>query len=198
MSRLPSTRQERLTSRIGRLPHGSVSNSNDTKSIWPQTFNDHCLLFFYCHANGTRLELGPTDTINVLEFEELFDRPSAEESGKFCLTFLNGCSTAVGEGSEAFQAATMAPGFCGFIGTEERVPDAFALEFAEDLLEYIDEQQVPLIDAMYLMRSQYWPLSLLYGVYADPALRTGVAPTGTKSGVAPPTNVLTSSGHKSL
>jgi hypothetical protein len=80
--------------------------------------------------------------------------------------FLNGCHTAVGE----FLEATGGDGFCGFIGTETVVPYLFAHRFGAALMSLLYSGH-PLISIMDRLREQHWPLSLVYGLYAYPALR---------------------------
>src|SRR5271154_3965860 len=76
------------------------------------------LLFFYCHGGPDFLSIGQGDVITITEFKYRLRREEAAHDRPACLTFLNGCTTAVGNPDGGFLEATGGAGYCGFIGTE--------------------------------------------------------------------------------
>jgi hypothetical protein len=131
------------------------------------------LFYFYGHADNTRLALSALDTFDLVDFENTFQK--GNDSPK-CLVFLNGCYTASGDGSQSgFLEATGRYGFCGFIGAEAEVPDAFALRFGLAFQKLLYEG-LRVNDILDLLRPKHWPLSLIYGLYAYPELRLTPVP----------------------
>lgn len=128
------------------------------------------LIYFYCHANGTELALDLDDTINIFTLR-LLGNESPDDGKRVCLFFINGCATAVGSPDGGFLEAASHPGFCGFIGTEAKVPDVFALRFGTAFLHLFLNSGLPIWRVMDILRRQHWPLSLLYGVYGQPLVR---------------------------
>ena len=90
-----------------------------------QKATPHSLLTLYCHSAGDQLSIDGK-TITSYDFEQKF--VSSDELPP-TLVLLAGCNTAVGELNRGFFKATAAEGYCGFIGTEVKVPDIFTLRF---------------------------------------------------------------------
>jgi hypothetical protein len=138
------------------------------------------LVYFYCHANGTRLELEADDILDATSLQLFFGRKSASRKEP-CVVFLNGCSTATGHPDGAFLEATGQPGMCGFIGTETVVPDVFALRFSLSFLSRFLQGGRAVSDIMHDLRVRHFPLSLVYSIYTYPLLQvdgeTGASPT---------------------
>lgn len=128
------------------------------------------LIYFYCHANGTRLALDVEDTLDIFTLR-LLASESPDAGERVCLLFTNGCATAVGSPDGGFLEASSQPGFCGFIGTEANIPDLFALRFGTAFLHLFLSSGLPIWKVMAILWRQHWPLSLLYGIYGNPLLR---------------------------
>lgn len=128
------------------------------------------LIYFYCHSNGTELALDVEDTVDIFTLRLLANElPDAGE--RVCLLLMNGCGTAVGGPNGGFLQAASQPGFCGFIGTESKIPDVFALRFGTAFLHLFLTSGLPLWRVMAILWRQHWPLSLLYGIYGNPLVR---------------------------
>lgn len=151
--------------------HGEPAYSKDEfEQRWRAAAVKFGLVYFYCHANGKTLALGANDTIDSFALRLLGNEPS-DIRERVCLFFLNGCATAVGSSEGGFLEATSQRGFCGFIGTENKVPDVFALRFGTAFLHLFLTSGLPIWRVMAKLRRQHWPLSLLYGVYGQPLVR---------------------------
>jgi hypothetical protein len=136
----------------------------------------HGLLYFLCHANGEQLALD-TEEIDPVDFDTL--KPNGLDQSTACLVFLNGCDTAVGASDSGFLKATCRSGFYGFIGTETKVPDLFALRFGLAFLREFLCGGEPLYKVVRGLRDRHWPLSLLYSLYAYPLLSLHPIPDPT-------------------
>ncbi|MDQ2974823.1 MAG: hypothetical protein M3R69_05340 [Acidobacteriota bacterium] len=128
------------------------------------------LLYFYCHANSSNLALGEDDEITITDFRQETVIPKSTQQST-CVVFLNGCNTAIGESHGAFLEATGELLFCGFIGTETKVPDVFALRFGLSFLYYFLNKGWPVYRIMDHLRKQHWPLAMTYSTYCPPMLR---------------------------
>jgi hypothetical protein len=127
----------------------------------------HALLTFFCHASGDQLSMGGV-TLSSNDFEELFVR---NEDSPPTLVFLAGCNTAVGELHKGFFKATTAPGYCGFIGTEVKVPDIFTLRFVAHFFDRFFSSGESVAEVLHALRMQHWPLSLVFSVCCSSDLR---------------------------
>ncbi len=134
----------------------------------------HGLLYFLCHANGEQLALDTREAIDLEDFHRL--KPNVVDQATACLVFLNGCDTAVGASEGGFLKATCRPGFYGFIGTETKVPDLFALRFGVAFVREFLCGGEPLYNVVRGLRDRHWPLSLLYSLYAYPLLSLNPIP----------------------
>lgn len=150
-------------------PTRAAFSADEFQRRWKAATTEIGLVYFYCHADGTRLALGVTDQIDIDQLA-LMSRARERGQRQTCLFFLNGCGTALGSAGGGFLEATVYPGFCGFIGTEAKVPDVFALRFGAAFLHEFLYGGQPIYEIMALLRRQHWPLSLLYGVYGHPLL----------------------------
>jgi hypothetical protein len=153
-------------------PVGRAFSSQGCRERWQQVGYNHCVIHFFGHATGSELRFSEADLLTVSNFRALFRRESrvvrAYPEPVFVLTFLNGCSSVSGEDAESFLMATADPGFCGFIGTEAAVPDAFAILFGQELLYTLLVEGLSVREAMSLLWRKHKPMALLYGCYAHP------------------------------
>jgi hypothetical protein len=141
-----------------------VTDSSSLLEAWNTRHERLGLLYLYCHSNDERIGFAPEDDrLDTIAFEQDYEK--GQEPPR-CLVFLNGCHTAVGE----FLEATGRDGFCGFIGAETVVPYLFAHRFGAAVMSLLYSGHT-LISIMDRLREQHWPLSLVYGLYAYPALR---------------------------
>jgi len=147
---------------------GSIATSHDLYAQWRAAGAIDRILMFYCHANGASLALSATDSVSTTDFLAFLDYAD-EWPDQVTLTFLNGCSTAVGQATKGFLEATGQRGFMGFVGTEAKVPNVYALRFGAEFLQCFFDTGWPLINVMDAMWRLHWPLSLLYGLngYSD-------------------------------
>jgi len=145
------------------------------KEIGPQI----SLLYFYCHASGNSLSFDVNDllTTNILKLN--IKRAGNPKELSPCMVFINGCSTATGDPDGGFLEATGSFGLCGFIGTETVVPDVFALRFGLAFLYHFIHKGLPVFQVMEILRTNHWPLSLIYSTYCYPELQ--VEPMGKDS-----------------
>lgn len=139
---------------------------------WRTTALKFGLIYFYCHANGKELALDLEDRVDIFTLR-LLGNESPDASERVCLLFMNGCATAVGSPDGGFLEAASHSGFCGFIGTEAKIPDVFALRFGTAFLHLFLTSGLPLWRVMQILWRQHWPLSLLYGIYGNPLIRVG-------------------------
>lgn len=147
-----------------------ITSSDDFFKAWKQNYKNVDLLYLYCHANGSRLALSGTDEITTTKFR-MNVRHDANHTHPVCLVFLNGCQTAVGAEKGGFMEATGDTGFCGFIGTEAKIPDLFALRFAADFFAHLLNDEMTVADIMDGLRKQHFPLSLVYSVCCHPLFK---------------------------
>ena len=82
--------------------------------------------------------------------------------------------------------ATAYRGYCGFIGAEGKIPDVFALRFANAFLTrliYTGKTAGAIMDEL---RRDFWPLSLAYNLSCHPGFR--FVPKGDEAApaLAPP------------
>jgi len=147
-----------------------ITTSEEFFKAWKQWHNDLDLLYLYCHANGTKLALSGTDEISTTKFL-MNVRHDAHHTRPVCLVFLNGCQTAIGADRGGFMEATGNTGFCGFIGTEAKIPDLFAMRFAADFFGHLLYGGMTVVEIMDKLRHQHFPLSLVYSACCHPQFR---------------------------
>lgn len=146
-----------------------VHTKTELLSQWQTIRASLGILFFYCHANQTRLALGQ-DELDIDEFRTELRHADWSLKGPTSFAFLNGCSTAVGDPGGGFLEATGGPGFCGFIGTETEIPDLFALRFSLAFMYDFFYEGMSVFETIAHLRKQHWPISLLYSNYCDSRL----------------------------
>ena len=147
-----------------------IASSEEFFKTFKKLYRGIDLLYVYCHANGTKLALGGDDEISVTKFQMnlYFDD---REPHPPCLVFLNGCQTAIGAEKGGFMKATGGPGFCGFIGTEAKVPDLFALRFAARFFSLLLYEELTVGEIMDKLRNEHFPLCLVYSTCCHPLFK---------------------------
>jgi hypothetical protein len=95
------------------------------------------------------------------DFEERF---VSNEDSPPTLVFLAGCNTAVGELNNGFFKVTAGVGYCGFVGTEVKVPDIFTLRFVAHFFDRFFSTGESVAQVLQALRMQHWPLSLVFSV----------------------------------
>lgn len=148
-----------------------VVTLKDLRSAWKGRGAATGLLYFYCHANATMLELGEEEHVESYELRNALGSVIRDTNTSGCLLMMNGCSTAVGDPKGDFMDAASMEGLCGFVGTETDVPDRFALRFSLALVDLLFRQELTLSEAMLRLYRSHFPLSLVYGLYAHPDFR---------------------------
>lgn len=161
-----------------------IVTAKDLRLAWKGRGAKTGLLYFYCHANATKLALSESENIESSDLLVTLSGATREPNNSGCLLVMNGCSTAVGDPKGDFMAAASQEGLCGFIGTETDVPDIFALRFSLALLDLLLREGLTISDAMLRLYRSHFPLSLLYGLYAHPDFRM------PKEGTPKPTELM--------
>ena len=165
-----------------------IASSEEFFKKFKKLYRGIDLLYVYCHANGTKLALGGDDDISVTKFQMNLYYDDREPHPP-CLVFLNGCQTAIGAERGGFMKATGGPGFCGFIGTEAKVPDLFALRFAARFFSLLLYEELTVAEILDRLRNAHFPLGLVYSTCCHPLFkikRITPAPAAT-----PPVNLST-------
>ncbi|MDI3560242.1 hypothetical protein [Bradyrhizobium sp. Arg816] len=150
---------------------GEIDNKQDLYKKWVDAGGVDRILMFYCHANGAALGLGK-DSVSPEDFGRYLSIESRYPDA-ITLTFLNGCATAIGAADRGYLEATGQRGFVGFVGTEAKIPNLYALRFGAEFLRCFLEAGWPLVNVMDAMWRLHWPLSLVYSLngYADLQLK---------------------------
>ncbi len=166
---IPTSEKALFASALARsLP--LIGSSVDFFKSWKQLHKDLDLLYIYCHANGSKLALSGQDEISITKFSlEVNHKPP--QTHPVCLVFLNGCQTAIGAEGGGFMEATGSLGFCGFIGTEAKVPDLFAMRFAGDFFCHVLYEEMTVSETMDKLRRDHWPLGLVYSTCCHPEFK---------------------------
>jgi hypothetical protein len=170
--RIPSKERTLVKQRLfGRAP--AICSEKAFRDFWVKEKKslETDLLYFFGHADGAALEFKKGDVLRLKEFPDVLRRRPAKQHPA-CLVFLNGCHTAIGDDdSGGFMVATAYGGYCGFIGTEGKIPDVFALRFANAFLTrllYTGKRAMAIMDEL---RRDFWPLSLAYNLSCHPDFR---------------------------
>jgi hypothetical protein len=155
--------------RLLRPPEQPKFRLAELVASWKQRNLPYGLLVFYCHSNEKLLNLG-ADSISAAEFGAKFLRDRGGDTPP-TLVFLAGCQTAIGDLDPGFLKETSGRGFCGFIGTEVKVPNRLTLQFLSDFLAELYGNGGPVFAAMRKLRDKHWPLSLVFSMCCARDLR---------------------------
>lgn len=171
---MPGVEQAFVETFWGETNIQGVFSEHQLREAWSQINRENGILYFYCHANGTTIELSETEPLSAEELHVVLLR--AKRSPSVNLAFFNGCNTAIGpdkqtgENGRSFMEIIKALEFRGYIGTEAKIPDVFALRFGFDFLFYFLNGNGCLLEAMGYLRRKHWPLSLVYTINCDPLI----------------------------
>ena len=171
---LPAKEQALLEALLAR-PLGAVFNTDEGKLYLKQVAESDCLLNVFSHATGQEIMLSP-DSLSVADFRRHFLHPrqTTQNRQAEALLFLNGCDTAVGDMDNSFLSATAEPGCAGFIGSEAKLPDEFALRAGLVVLHGLLREGLTAHQVVKRLWYEHWPLGLLYGCYAVPDFKVAV------------------------
>jgi hypothetical protein len=140
---------------------------------WTEMRDRDGIIFVLAHSDGVELHLqeegSPGGEINPDRFSDIFAKSEGSSSATLCI--LNGCTTAIGNGTLSYMAATARDSFCGFIGTEAKVTNRDALLYSTRLMSKLcREPRLTLRDAFEAMRTDasLFPRSLSYSCFAHP------------------------------
>lgn len=155
-----------------------VGVAYDMESCWTlieKAVSYDTIMHIFSHQSRGKLDLGDAECISITQFDILLGR-LAEQSGdtpSYSLVMLNGCDTASGNMDYSFVSTINRPGLCGLIGTEAVVPRDFAALFAIRFLTLMLTEGKSIGESMAELQHEptLWPLSLLYGCYAQPEYR---------------------------
>lgn len=148
---------------------------------WPQeniffawddfVYADKCdqdrVLHFFSHAIKDCLYFEDDKPISSGEFRRYASLKNPET---WEILIANACNTHF-IATDRWIEAAWSHGMQGFIGIESEVPSAFALVFGRDLIKLILSNHNSGEKICKLFRNiqiKHWPLSLLYGLYANP------------------------------
>jgi hypothetical protein len=137
-------------------------------------------LYFFCHSTMTskeaKLSLLIHDAKNNVSIVDSAEFGQYAGTDRACaeIVFFNSCDTARFQEDPKWLVQAWKNGLRGFVGTEVEVPSAAAWKFGIDFLEHLFSGSGSVLETMETLRFSYWPLTLLYGIYADPefSLRT--------------------------
>lgn len=160
---------------IDRRPIGPARNLTELNELIKGAGKGDTVLHFFGHQQNGELILGGDNSIDVTRFKILLDELIRESGGpteSTGLVFMSACDGAHGDSDYSFISAADRAGILGLIATESAVPRNFAAKFAIRFMGLI-EDGVSVGEAMTQLRrsSEFFPLSLLYGCYAQPGLR---------------------------
>jgi hypothetical protein len=159
------------------LPVGAAFNVEIADKKIDEAASMDTIFHFFGHCVDGKLVLDEDQLIDVIRFnmmlERLTDRKVGRSIAGCSLIFLNACETMIGESDYSLRAAAARPGICGLVATEAKVPRDFALQFGHRFLQLLVEEGLSIGETMQNLRTELWPISLLYGCYAHPAYRIG-------------------------
>lgn len=153
-----------------RVDYGSenVTTVAALKDVWKKYKAYNRIVLFFGHADGDEIVINGLESVKAAEMPIVLT-PKFAEPGTFSLLILNGCETARGKARKGgFVNATAHETSCGFVGTEVAVPNVFALRFGCALLDGFLETGWPLVQVLHNLRIRHWPVSLAFGLYANP------------------------------
>lgn len=163
-------------------------------SLWGSDGDKVNFLCFYGHADEKTLSLGKGQDLPMNDFLTKLSRADATPERPGCVVFLNGCMTAVGRNGQGFLQVAGREGFCGFIGTETKIPDLFALRFGVEFVKLFLDKNRKVYEIMRSLREKYWPLSLTYSTccyplkYIEDSRAAGAGETGGAAALPPATS----------
>lgn len=156
-------------------PVGIAYDLESCRQLIEQAVSYDTVLHIFTHQDKGKLDLGDDESISVIKFKMLLDRLTEQsgDSPSYSLVMLNACGSATGDRDYSFVSAIDRPGMSGLIGTEAIVPRDFAALFAIRFLTLMLAQGKSVGESMTQLRHEpsLWPLSLLYGCYAQPDYR---------------------------
>lgn len=159
-------------------PVGVAHDFESCRTLIEQAASYDTILHVFAHQSDGKLDLGSEQPITIIKFKRMLERLT-EQSGdlpSYSLVMLSACESAMGDMDYSFTAATDRTGMCGSIGTESVVPRDFAARFAIRFLSLLLGQGKSIGESMEQLRNEpsLWPLSLVYGCYAQPDYRIGL------------------------
>jgi hypothetical protein len=165
----------RFREMIDRRPVGSARTLNELMKLIHGAGKGDTVLHFFGHQHEGQLILGTDNAIGVTRFKLLLDdliRESGGASDSAGLIFLSACDGAYGDSDYSFVSAADRAGIMGLIATESAVPRNFAAKYVIRFMRLM-EDGVSVGEAINQLRhnAELWPLSLLYGCYAQPGYR---------------------------
>jgi hypothetical protein len=159
-------------------PVGVAHDVESYRRLIEQAVSYDTILHIFTHQAAGKIELGDDESISIIRFKMMLDR-LAEQSGEtpsYSLVMMNACDSATGTLDYSFVSAINRPGIAGLIGTEAVVPRDFAALFAVRFLNLLLAQGKSIGESITQLRHapDLWPLSLLYGCYAQPDYRIDI------------------------
>jgi hypothetical protein len=135
------------------------------------TTNRDRVLHVFCHGLADCLVIETREGPQRVTSAEFRFYASQRPDDVVEIPILNACGTAHFIASGDWLTHLWSHGLRGFIGSEANVPAAFAWDFGRDLVRALLSDKVdrePVSKVLHRLRVKHWPLSLLYGLYADP------------------------------
>jgi hypothetical protein len=158
-----------------RRPLGPARTSSEFNELISGAGEGDTLVHFFGHQHAGQLILDDTDAIDVTRFKIFLSeliRRSGGPTESAALIFLSACDGAHGNADYSFIPAADRAGIMGLISTEAAVPRNYAAKFAVRFFDLLEGGHC-VGDAMTQLRKSpdMWPLSVLYGCYAQPGYR---------------------------
>jgi hypothetical protein len=165
---------------LERRPIGAAEDYANCEKLICEADPGDTILHFFGHQHDGELDLGNNRKVSLFDFKLLLDQVTSKGGGTSQargLVFLSACDGAVGDSDYSFITAANRPGICGLISTESAVPRDYAAKFSLRFLNILLGAGVSVGESMDALRHDrtMWPLSLLYGCYAQPNYRLAAA-----------------------
>jgi hypothetical protein len=140
-----------------------------------QAVDRHKYLHIFCHSRHAQrnklvllVDNTPEKQVKVTDFSIYVSRSPKNRAQ---VVFLNSCDTYLFQTDTDWIKHLWRGSLRGFIGSEVELPTKDAWKFGIDLLDRLYSGNKTILEAMEDLRLKYWPLGLLYGVYADPEFK---------------------------
>jgi hypothetical protein len=155
---------------------GNATDWDACREKWEQIRDNDSLLHIFGHSDGARIFLKDEADDDVLclaadRFRSCFTKRRGTRSATIC--FLNGCHSGAGPVGESFLDVLFDAGFQGYIGTEAEVSNEFAAQYAAEFMRRLLLSGESVGEVFGALRTQLFPLSLMYSCYAHREFRIG-------------------------
>lgn len=148
-----------------------VSTKDELLKKWRELRDGIDLLYFYGHADGQNLQIDLQELLSHHDVRMYLTRGEATHEKPPSIFLLNGCNTAVSDLDGGFLEACAQQGYCGFIGSEVKIPERLAFQLGLALLDQLVNHKKSLGQAMATVRQRYWPMGLAFSLSCPTGIR---------------------------